>query len=109
MRGVLSHGGLRKGNPEGEVIIGFYRSPGIADVPLMHWSVEKWRTLHPKPVLMQEGGTIGLTSVMLLTFLRCLGAFFLLFFYLLRERISVAQSRHVLKVLRHETTEICVG
>jgi hypothetical protein len=31
MRGVLSHGGLRKSNPEGAVITGFYRSPGIAE------------------------------------------------------------------------------
>src|SRR5438094_6403615 len=31
VRGVLSHGGLRKGNQEVAVITGFYRSPGIAD------------------------------------------------------------------------------
>src|SRR6266516_3821862 len=30
VRGVLSHGGLRKGNQEVAVITGFYRSPGIA-------------------------------------------------------------------------------
>jgi len=80
---------------------------GFVDVPLIRWSVERWRTLHPKPVLIQEGGTTGLTSAMLLTFLVCLGAFLLLFFYLLRERISIAQSRHALEVLRHETDEIC--
>ncbi len=79
---------------------------GFVDVPLIRWSVEKWRTLHPKPVLIQEGGTTGLTSAMLLTFLVCLGAFLLLFFYLLRERISIAQSRHALEVLRHEIDEI---
>ena len=82
---------------------------GFIDVPLIRWSVEKWRTLHPKPVLIQEGGTTGLTSAMLLTFLVCLVAFLLLFFYLLRERVSVAQSRHTLEVLRHEIDEICVG
>src|SRR2546430_15294862 len=31
VRGVLSHGGLRKGNQEVAVITGFYRSPGIAE------------------------------------------------------------------------------
>ena len=82
---------------------------GFVDVPLIRWSVEKWRTLHPKPVLIQEGGTTGLTSAMLLTFVVCLGAFFLLFFYLLRERVSVAQSRHALEVLRHEIDEIRGG
>jgi heme exporter protein C len=82
---------------------------GFADVPLIRWSVEKWRTLHPKPVLMQEGGTTGLTPAMLLTFLVCLVAFLLLFFYLLRERVSIAQSRHALTVLRHKIDEILVG
>jgi len=28
----LLHGGLRKGNPDSQVMIGFYRSPGIAEV-----------------------------------------------------------------------------
>src|SRR5467141_997962 len=30
VRGILSHGGLRKDNPDIKVITGFYRSPGIA-------------------------------------------------------------------------------
>ena len=31
VRGTLSHGGLRKGNPDSQVMTGFYRSPGIAE------------------------------------------------------------------------------
>src|SRR5262250_3423880 len=82
---------------------------GFVDVPLIRWSVEKWRTLHPKPVLIQEGGTTGLeSSAMLLTFVVCLGAFLLLFF-LLRERASVARSQHALEVLRHEIDELLIG
>ena len=30
VRGILSHGGLRKDNPDIKGITGFYRSPGIA-------------------------------------------------------------------------------
>ena len=30
VRGILSHGGLRRGNPDSKVITGVYRSPGIA-------------------------------------------------------------------------------
>ena len=41
---------------------------GFVDVLLIRWSVEKWRTLHPKPVLIQEGGTTGLPSAMLWIF-----------------------------------------
>src|SRR5215467_6100542 len=79
---------------------------GFVDVLLIRWSAEKWRTLHPKPVLIQEGGTTGLTSAMLWIFVVCLGAFLLLFFYLLRERTSIAQSRHSLEILRHEVDEM---
>src|SRR5215470_636294 len=79
---------------------------GFVDVLLIRWSVEKWRTLHPKPVLIQEGGTTGLPSAMLWIFVVCLGAFLLLFFYLLRERTSIAQSRHSLEILRHEVDEM---
>jgi len=75
---------------------------GFVDVPLIRWSVEKWRTLHPKPVVIQAGGTTGLPPSMMLTFLVCLAAFWLLFVYLLRERVSLAQSRYDLEVLRHQ-------
>jgi heme exporter protein C len=75
---------------------------GFIDVPIIRWSVEKWRTLHPKPVIIQEGGTTGLPPSMLFTFLLCLAAFVLLFFWLLRERVSLAQSRHDLELLRQD-------
>src|SRR5215467_1834461 len=79
---------------------------GYVDIPLILWSVEKWRTLHPKPVLIQEGGTTGLPLTMLLTFAICLVAFMLLFFYLLRERVSIIQSQHAIEVLRHQVDDI---
>jgi heme exporter protein C len=75
---------------------------GFIDVLIIRWSVEKWRTLHPKPVVIQEGGATGLPPSMLLTFLICLAAFVLLFFFLLRERVSLAQSRNDLETLRQD-------
>ncbi len=75
---------------------------GFVDVPIIRWSVEKWRTLHPKPVVIQEGGGTGLPSSMMLTFLVCLVAFGLLFFLLVRERVVLAQCREDLDVLRHD-------
>lgn len=75
---------------------------GFVDVPIIRWSVEKWRTLHPKPVVLQEGGTTGLPPSMLLTFCVCLVAFWLLFFFLLRERFTLVQSRYKLETLRHD-------
>jgi heme exporter protein C len=73
---------------------------GFIDVPLIRWSVEKWRTLHPKPVVLQEGGSTGLPPSMLLTFLVSLVAFWLLFFLLLRERLALAQRHADLEGIR---------
>jgi heme exporter protein C len=82
---------------------------GFVDVPIIRWSVEKWRTLHPKPVVIQKGGETGLPPSMMLTFLLCLAAFWLLFFFLTRERVLVAQSQYELDVLRHEIEQDLVG
>src|SRR2546430_8902035 len=60
VRGVLSHGGLRKGNQEVAVITGFYRSPGIADP---HVGAPHGRATHPlKLPLLQHAqqGNLGL-------------------------------------------------
>lgn len=75
---------------------------GFVDVPLIRWSVEKWRTLHPKPVVVQAGGTTGLPPSMMLTFVISLVACLLLGSLLLRERVRLAQSRHLLEGLRDE-------
>jgi heme exporter protein C len=75
---------------------------GFVDVPLIRWSVEKWRTLHPKPVIVQEGGSTGLPPSMMLTFIISLTACVFLCFFLIRERVVLAQSRHALDGLRDE-------
>lgn len=82
---------------------------GFVDVPIIRWSVEKWRTLHPKPVVIQEGGSTGLPPSMMLAFFVCLAAFLLLFFFLIRERASLAQSQHELEALRHEIDQEVAG
>ena len=81
---------------------------GYVDIPLILWSVEKWRTLHPKPVFIQEGGTTGLPLIMFLTFAVCLVTFMLLSF-LLRERVSIIQSQHAIEVLRHQVDDLATG
>jgi heme exporter protein C len=75
---------------------------GFVDVPLIRWTVTKWRTLHPKPVVIQEGGATGLPPSMMLTFLISLAACLLLYFFLLRQRMALAQRRHELEALRDE-------
>ncbi len=82
---------------------------GFIDVPLIRWSIEKWRNLHPEPVVVQSGGTTGLPPAMMLTFLVSLAAFLLLFVFLLRQRMAIARRRHELEVLRHEVDEALFG
>lgn len=82
---------------------------GFVDVPLIRWTVEKWRTLHPKPVVVQEGGTTGLPPAMMLTFVISLAACLLLYFLLLRERVTLAESRHKLEGLRDDIEDGLVG
>jgi heme exporter protein C len=82
---------------------------GFIDVPIIRWSIEKWRNLHPEPVVVQAGGTTGLPPAMMVTFLVCLLAFLLLFFYLMRERVVLAQSRYQLEELRHKIDTVRFG
>ncbi len=81
---------------------------GFVDVPLIRWSVEKWRTIHPKPVVLQEGGTTGLPPSMMLTFLVCLMAMILLFCFLVRERVALAMSQHDLEAVRRDLDRLSV-
>ena len=75
---------------------------GFVDVPLIRWTVTKWRTLHPKPVVLQEGGSTGLPPSMMFAFLVSLTACLLLYFFLMRERVALAQRRHEIDTLRDE-------
>lgn len=82
---------------------------GFIDVPLIRWSIEKWRNLHPEPVVVQSGGTTGLPPAMMLTFLVSLAAFLLLFVFLLRQRMAIARRRYELEVLRQKVDEALSG
>lgn len=79
---------------------------GFVDVPLIRWTVTKWRTLHPKPVVLQEGGGTGLPPSMMITFLVALVACLLLYFFLLQQRVALAQRNHELDSLRDDIESI---
>ena len=82
---------------------------GFIDVPLIRWSIEKWRNLHPEPVIIQAGGTTGLPPSMRWAFGVSLAAFLLLFVFLLRQRMAIARRRHELEALRHKVDEALFG
>src|SRR3990167_3673797 len=67
---------------------------GFLDIPIIHFSVLWWRTIHPKPkVLSMESPGSGLEPVMLITLLISFLAFTLIFFLLLGQRIYLEKMR----------------
>jgi heme exporter protein C len=58
---------------------------GFIDIPIVVLSTSLWRGIHPGPVIF-EG---GLEPAMLQTLLVSIAAFTVLFFYLLKERVSI--------------------
>lgn len=63
---------------------------GVLSVPLVWFSVEWWRSLHPTPSVTSPGG--GLPREMLLTLLICVAAFTVLYGVLLRQRMLLEQA-----------------
>ncbi len=65
---------------------------GAIDVPIIHLSVQWWRTLHPTPVVLKSSGP-SLPDSMLYSMLWMFAAFTLLFFYLLILKTRIEKSR----------------
>jgi heme exporter protein C len=67
---------------------------GFINVPIVHFSVRWWRTLHPSgPTLANPAESSELGGPEVLTFLTALVAFTLLFAWLLAQRSRVARLR----------------
>jgi heme exporter protein C len=77
---------------------------GFVDVPIDYMAIRWWRTQHPQPVIM-GGPNSGLPPSMEATLFVSAGAFLCLFFFLLRQRISVFEARRELSRLRREMAE----
>jgi len=76
---------------------------GFLDVPIVHFSVLWWRTIHPKPkVLSMESPGSGLESTMLIALLLSLLAFTLIFFLLLGQRISLEKMRDEMNEIKNK-------
>jgi heme exporter protein C len=72
---------------------------GFIDVIIDYMAIRWWRTQHPQPVVL-GGPDSGLDPRMLATLLVAVGAFTCLFFYLLRLRLRLADSRRELSEIR---------
>ncbi len=72
---------------------------GFIDVPVVFMSIRWWRTIHP--VVLDAGG-FEMAPPMVVTLMVCLTAFTLLFFYLLRLRVSLEVQREEVLRLRDQ-------
>lgn len=74
---------------------------GFVDAIIDYMAIRWWRTQHPQPVLAGGPGS-GLEPRMWLTVFVAWGAFLCLFFYLVRQRMALAEDRRELGQLRRE-------
>lgn len=65
---------------------------GMANVPFVYWSVNVWRTLHPKTTVVRT-----LSPEMRMPFYWCLAAFVCLYVALLLLRVRLERSRGMLE------------
>jgi heme exporter protein C len=74
---------------------------GALDIPIIHYSVVWWRTLHQPPtVLRSDGPTIA--SSMLWTLLINVFAFSLFYLYLLLYRVEIARLQDITTMRKEE-------
>lgn len=76
---------------------------GALDMPIIYKSVEWWRGLHPKVLKVSGGG--GLDPIMESTLLLCTITFFLLFFYLLIQRVRAGRLQDEVEELLHRARQ----
>lgn len=72
---------------------------GFVDVPIVHFSVFWWRTLHPARTVINPSGRPQLPAEMLLTLLFMVAVFTLLFALLLALRVRLAQLESQIEAL----------
>ncbi len=74
---------------------------GAAMIPIVHFSVTWWRTIHPAPTVLREGGP-AMPATMIVTLLITLVAFTFVYAYLMRTRLGIEDLRERLSEI-HET------
>jgi heme exporter protein C len=73
---------------------------GFIDVPIIHQSVNWWRTQHPTPIVVTENP--ALPASMLLVLVVSVFAFTALYFWLLNARYRLEEGRDRVAALRRE-------
>src|SRR5918993_2397431 len=87
----------RFGGPGTEKLAAGVALFGMANVPFIYWSVNVWRTMHPKTTVVPS-----LVPEMRFPFYWCVVAFLLLFVALLKVRVRLAEQQDALDLLLSE-------
>ena len=76
---------------------------GFLDIPLIHFSVLWWRTFHPQPkMITSEGLGTGMDPAMVVTLMISLGAFTLIYFLLMGQRVRIEIMKDEIDRLKNE-------
>ena len=75
---------------------------GFVDVPIVYYSVQWWRSIHPDPVIGPDAAEGALEPVMMRILLFSMLALLALFAYLLLERMALRGTEDALAQLRRE-------
>lgn len=79
-------------------VIGIF---GAAMIPIVHFSVVWWRSIHPEPTVIREDGP-AMPAAMIVTMFITIVAFSLVYIYLLRTRLRIEDLHERLSEI-HET------
>lgn len=77
---------------------------GFIDIPIIHMSVQWWRTLHPEPVVVRVEGP-NMPNEMLIALLVSILAYTLLFACLLYQKFLIERAKDQLAERRFELVE----
>jgi heme exporter protein C len=76
---------------------------GFLNIPIIHFSVLWWRTFHPKPkMITPEGFGAGMDDAMVMTLMISLGAFTLLYFLLMGQRVQIEKMKDEIDQIKKE-------
>lgn len=78
----------------------------LADVPIIYFAAEWWRTLHPPLSIQLDGGGVTMDSRMLFVLLYNVGVAALIYLYLMIERVRIGRLEAHLETRRDAESEM---
>ncbi len=73
---------------------------GALDIPIIHFAVLWWRTLHPQPIVVRPGGP-AMSEPMVLALVAGMLSFTLVYVFLMALRVSLEVERDRIEVAAH--------